>query len=334
VIRAAPPLALTMGEPAGVGPEITVHAWRNREALGLPPFFVIGDPRLFERAGAPVVKIAAPDEVSTARDALPILPEMLPVLPAPGTPSQDTAPATIRAIERAVALALEGAVAGIVTNPVAKATLYDAGFKHQGHTDFLGALTADAPHDGPRGPVMMLTAGDLRVALVSEHISLAAAPRALSIDRIRDVAAVTADALARDFGIGKPRLAVAALNPHAGEKGALGDEEIRIIAPAIAALQAAGIDAKGPFPADTLFHVEARARFDAVICMYHDQGLIPVEMLDFWGGVNVTLGLPIVRTSPDHGTGFEIAGKGMARADSLIAAIKLAAFIADRRAGR
>ena len=210
--------------------------------------------------------------------------------------------------------------------------MYEAGFQFPGHTEFLGDLTAIARFEGARGPVMMLTAADLRVALVTVHEPIARVSSQLSIEAIVKTGLVTAEALTRDFGIPKPRLAVAGLNPHAGEGGSLGREEIDIIEPAVRALHDLGIDARGPLPADTLFHTEARAASDAVVCLYHDQALIPVKMLDFWGGVNVTLGLPIVRTSPDHGTAFDIAGRGIARADSLIAAIRLAAEIAARRA--
>ena len=231
-------------------------------------------------------------------------------------------------------LALSGEVTGLVTAPIAKAPLYDAGFKFPGHTEFLAELTAAERFEGPRGPVMMLAAGDLRTTLATIHTPIAKVPSALTIEGIVNNGLVTADALRRDFGVAAPRLAVAGLNPHAGEGGAIGREEIETIGPAVEALRAQGVDAHGPSPADTLFHAEARARYDAVLCMYHDQALIPVKMLDFWGGVNVTLGLPIVRTSPDHGTGFDIAGRGIARPDSLIAAIKLAAEIAARRGAR
>ncbi|HZZ88413.1 MAG TPA: 4-hydroxythreonine-4-phosphate dehydrogenase PdxA, partial [Caulobacteraceae bacterium] len=220
---------------------------------------------------------------------------------------------------------------GVVTAPIAKATLYEAGFKYPGHTEFIGALTADAPMPGARGPVMMLTAQDLRVALATVHEPLARVPALVTHDRIVLVGRVVAEALARDFGLAKPRLVVAGLNPHAGEGGSIGREEQTTVGPAVAALLAAGIDARGPLPADSLFHDDARRTYDAAICLYHDQALIPVKMLDFWGGVNLTLGLPIVRTSPDHGTAFDIAGKGLARPDSLIAAIRLASEIAARR---
>ena len=229
---------------------------------------------------------------------------------------------------------MAGEASGLVTAPIAKAPLYAAGFAFPGHTEFLGRL-APAPAGAiGRGPVMMLTAGDLRVSLVTIHEPLARAPGLLTEALIINAGLVTARALARDFGIERPRLAVTGLNPHAGENGALGGEEIAVIAPAVRALRDHGVEASGPHPADSLFHAEARAGYDAALCMYHDQALIPVKMLDFWGGVNITLGLPIVRTSPDHGVGFDIAGRGIARPDSLIAAIRMAAGIAARRAAR
>jgi len=276
--------------------------------------------------------------VTRARDAVALFADALPVIDIPllspvvaGQPSPAYAPQVIRWIETGVGLALSGEVSGLVTAPIAKAPLYDAGFKFPGHTEFLAELTAAARFEGARGPVMMLAAGDLRTTLVTIHTALAKVPQALSVEAIVNTGLVTAEALRRDFGLASPRLAVAGLNPHAGEGGAIGREEIEIIGPAVEQLRARGVDVQGPSPADTLFHAEARARYDGVVCMYHDQALIPVKMLDFWGGVNVTLGLPIVRTSPDHGTGFDIAGRSLARPDSLIAAIRLAAEIAARR---
>jgi len=328
------PIALTMGDPSGVGPEITLRAWRAHLSGAAPRFFVIGDPACYAACGLSIAEISTPNDAFTTGDALPILPLKLSAAAPPGAPTSANSAAIIESIERAVSLALAGDAPAIVTNPIAKAVLYDSGFQHQGHTDFLGALTAGAPYARPRGPVMMLTAGDLRVALATEHIQHNAVSSALNTETIVQVARVVADALAKDFSISYPRLAIAALNPHAGESGNIGDEEDRIIAPAVRMLGEAGIDVRGPLPADSLFHIEARAKADAVICMYHDQALIPVKMLDFWGGVNVTLGLPIVRTSPDHGTGFDIAGKGIARPDSLIAALKTAAAIAERRAAK
>lgn len=327
------PLALSAGDPAGVGGEIIAKAWRALREDG-PPFVVIGDAQLLASAGGGV-KVRA---VTRPREALDVFAEALPVIDIPllspvvaGRPSPAYAPQVIRWIETGVGMALSGEVAGLVTAPIAKAPLYDAGFKFPGHTEFLAELTAAERFEGPRGPVMMLAAGDLRTTLATIHTPIAKVPAALTLEGIVNTGLVTADALRRDFGVAKPRLAVAGLNPHAGEGGAIGREEIEIIGPAVQALRELRVDAVGPSPADTLFHAEARARYDGVLCMYHDQALIPVKMLDFWGGVNVTLGLPIVRTSPDHGTGFDIAGRGIARPDSLIAAIKLAAEIAARR---
>ncbi|MET3665638.1 4-hydroxythreonine-4-phosphate dehydrogenase PdxA [Caulobacter sp. 1776] len=327
------PLALSAGDPAGVGAEIIAKAWQALRHEG-PPFVVVGDAQLLASAGGGV-KVRA---VTGPQEGLRAFSEALPVIDIPllspvisGQPSPAYAPQVIRWIETGVGLSLSGAVSGLVTAPIAKAPLYEAGFKFPGHTEFLAELTAAARFEGARGPVMMLAASDLRATLVTIHTSLAKVPGALTIEAIVNSGLVTAEALRRDFGIKTPRLAVAALNPHAGEGGALGREEIEIIAPAVRVLQDRGVDAVGPAPADTLFHPEARVRYDGVLCMYHDQALIPVKMLDFWGGVNVTLGLPIVRTSPDHGTGFDIAGRGVARPDSLIAAIQLAAQIAARR---
>ncbi|MGZ3403875.1 MAG: 4-hydroxythreonine-4-phosphate dehydrogenase PdxA [Phenylobacterium sp.] len=332
------PLALSLGDPAGIGPEIVVKAWSELRRGG-PPFLVVGDYQALASAsggGASILRqVVAPAEaMDVFADALPVLnlPLKSPVVA--GQPSSAAAPAIIKWIETAVGLALSGAVAGVVTAPIAKAPLYDAGFEFPGHTEFLGELTASERFDGARGPVMMLIAGDLRVALVTVHTPLAKVASQISTEAIVNVGKVTAEALRRDFGIAKPRLAVAGLNPHAGESGGIGREEIEIVAPAVRALQALGIDASGPYPSDTLFPEALRANYDAAICLYHDQALIPVKMLDFWGGVNVTLGLPIVRTSPDHGTAFDIAGRGLARPDSLIAAIRLADQLARARAGQ
>jgi 4-hydroxythreonine-4-phosphate dehydrogenase len=328
------PLALSAGDPAGVGAEIIAKAWTALRWEG-PPFMVVGDARSLASAGSGV-KVKT---VTGPAQALDVFPVALPVLDIPllspvisGQPSSAHAAQIIRCIETGAGLALAGDVSGLVTAPIAKAPLYDAGFKFPGHTEFLAELTAGAPYEGVRGPVMMLTAGGLRATLVTIHKAHNDVSAALSVEAIVSAAMVTSQALKRDFGIARPRLALAALNPHAGESGALGREEIEIIEPAARVLRDLGVEVMGPAPADTLFHAEARARYDGVVCMYHDQALIPVKMLDFWGGVNVTLGLPIVRTSPDHGTGFDIAGRGLARPDSLIAAIKLAAQIAARRA--
>jgi 4-hydroxythreonine-4-phosphate dehydrogenase len=329
------PLALTLGDPAGIGPEIAVKAWQALRDSDLR-FVVIGDLDVLAAAGATdLQRIDTPDEtVDVFPQALPVfdMPVGAPVVP--GQPSIAAAPAVIRWIEAAVELSLHGQAAGVVTAPIAKAPLYAAGFKFPGHTEFLGELTATLPYAGVRGPVMMLTARDLRVTLVTIHTPLAQVPAAISLERIVDAALVTAQALQRDFGIAAPRVAIAGLNPHAGESGSIGREEVEIVEPAVRALRDLGVNASGPYPADSLFPEEMRARYDAAVCLYHDQALIPVKMLDFWGGVNVTLGLPIVRTSPDHGVAFNIAGQGVARPDSLVAAIRLADQIARRRAAK
>jgi 4-hydroxythreonine-4-phosphate dehydrogenase len=335
-VTPAAPLALTLGDPAGVGPEIVFKAWSRLRAEG-PPFVVVGDFQSLASASGSNMHLVR--RVTAPKQATEVFAEALPVLDIPlqspviaGQPSPVAAASIVRWIETAVGLALSGAVSGLVTAPIAKAPLYEAGFKFPGHTEFLGELTAAASYQGARGPIMMLAVPGLRTTLVTVHEPLSKVAGLLTTDLIVNAALVTAQALRRDFGIERPRLAVAGFNPHAGEDGSIGREDAEIIAPAVARLQAEGIDARGPSPADSLFHADARARFDAVVCMYHDQALIPVKMLDFWGGVNLTLGLPIVRTSPDHGTAFDIAGRGLARPDSLIAAIRMAAEIAARRA--
>jgi 4-hydroxythreonine-4-phosphate dehydrogenase len=331
-----PVLALSMGDPAGIGPEIIVKAWSALRESG-PAFVVVGDAQSLAAAspsgGSILRKVGSPSEATEVfPDAIPVLDHPAAAVAVAGQPSAALAPAIIRWIETGAGLALSGQVSGLVTAPIAKAPLYEAGFKFPGHTEYLAELSAAAPYDGERGPVMMLAAGGLRTVLVTIHEPMAAVAAKLTIERIVHVGLVTAQALRRDFGIRTPRLAMAGFNPHAGESGSIGREEIDVIGPACAGLNASGITCKGPQPADTLFHAEARGRYDAVVCMYHDQALIPVKMLDFWGGVNVTLGLPIVRTSPDHGTGYDIAGRGLARPDSLIAAVRMAADIAARRA--
>ena len=311
-----------------------VKAWLALREAG-PAFLAVGDFQSLASAsphGAGLLRrITRPSEaLETFPQALPVLDIALPGPVVSGRADPAHGAAVIRWIETAVGLALSGEVSGVVTGPIAKAPLYAAGFRHPGHTEFLVELTASK---GPAQSVMMLTAGDLRTVLATIHIPMEAVAAALKPEHIVAVGLVTARSLKADFGVERPRLAMAALNPHGGESGALGREEVEIIAPAAEALRSLGVDCGDPRPADSLFHPEARATYDAVICMYHDQALIPVKMLDFWGGVNVTLGLPIVRTSPDHGVGFDIAGRGLARADSLIAAIRMAGEIAGRRLG-
>lgn len=330
------PLCLTMGEPAGIGGEIALKAWARRSAEQLPTFFALDDPvRLSAMAqslnlSVPVEPIATPDDAAAVFPrALPVLPLHAPVAAMPGKPDRANAPAVIESITRAVRLAQSGAIGGLVTNPIQKAALYSADFKFPGHTEFLASLAGNNAQS-----VMMLAIEGLRVVPATVHVPIAQVAGALRREDLVELGRITARALRDDFGIAQPRIAVSALNPHAGEAGTIGREEIEIIAPAIASLKAAGVDAFGPAPADTLFHAAARSNYDAVLCMYHDQALIPLKTLDFDGGVNVTLNLPFVRTSPDHGTALDIAGKGIANPASLIAAIRLAATIAETRARR
>jgi len=326
------PLVLSLGDPAGVGPEIAGKAWKALHAGG-PAFVVMGDAEVVSAAvEAPVRRVVdLAQGADVFADALPVIHSPVAEAVTPGRPSPANAAAVVRWIEVATALARSGEASALVTCPIAKASLYDAGFTYPGHTEFVAALSEGAPYPGPRGPVMMLTAADLRTVLVTIHTPLAKAIAGLTAEAIVRVAQVTAFALRRDFGIARPRLALAGLNPHAGEGGAIGREELEIVAPAAQRLRDAGVDCSDPKPADSLFHADARRGYDAVVCLYHDQALIPVKTIDFWGGVNATLGLPVVRTSPDHGTGFDIVGRGLAREDSLVAALRLAAEMADRR---
>ena len=322
--RALTPLALTMGDPAGIGGEIAAKAWRALAESG-PAFAIIADPFWIGALDVPMAVIQRPDQVAEVfHSALPVLSLSLPEIARPGRPDPANAPAVIASIERAVALVQAGEAAAVVTNPISKAVLYQAGFPHPGHTEFLGQLTGGTP-------VMMLACPQLRVVPVTIHVSLRHALEGVTTDAIVAVTRATHAAMRRDFGIAAPRLAVAGLNPHAGEAGAMGREEIEIIRPAIETLRAGGIDATGPYPPDTLFTEAARPTYDAAICMYHDQALIPLKTLDMAGGVNVTLGLPIIRTSPDHGTAFGIAGQNKADPASLIAALRMAADLAQRR---
>lgn len=335
----AAPFLVTMGEPAGIGGELTLMAWRAAQTRGLPVFAAIDDARrlhdLARKIGldVPVAVIGAPGEAAGVfARALPVLDQPLTAPVVPGTPDAQNAPHVVHAIERAVAAALTGEAAGLVTNPVHKESLYAAGFTAPGHTEFLAHAIAALSRRPARQPVMMLTARDLKVVPITIHQPLKDAIAALSTPMIAAAAMITDAALRQDFALAAPRLAVAGLNPHAGEGGTLGREEIDIIAPAIADLRQRGLRIDGPLPADTLFHEDARTAYDAVLCMYHDQALIPLKTIDFWGGVNVTLGLDVVRTSPDHGTAFALAGTGRANPESFFAALKLAATIADNRA--
>ncbi len=325
------PLALTMGDPAGIGGEIALSAWQRLRTAG-PAFLLLDHPdRVAALAarlapGVPVRAIAAPEEApATFAEALPVLPLRNAVIAEPGRPSPAHAAATIESIETAVALTRAGRTAAVVTNPIAKAPLYAAGFRFPGHTEFLAELA------GVPRTVMMLAGPQLRVVPVTIHVALSRVPALLTERDIVETGRILAAALRTDFGIAAPRLAVSGLNPHAGEDGAMGTEDRDIVAPAIARLRAEGIDAFGPLPADTMFHARARAGYDAALCMYHDQALIPIKTLDFDDGVNVTLGLPFIRTSPDHGTAFDIAGRGIALPDSLLAALDMAATMAATR---
>lgn len=333
------PIGVSMGDPAGIGPEIILKAWSELRH-GRSVFVCLGDADVFA-ATARTLGLAVPAVIEDPSEAEPHFTNALPVLPVkqrapepvlPGKADSANASGILEAIETGVSLCLDGRLRGLVTAPISKSVLYNAGFTFPGHTEFLAALTDSQPVIGPRGPAMMLSGGGLRVVLTSIHEPLKAAIAGLDAGRVATIARLTHHALKQDFGIDQPRLALAGLNPHAGENGALGREETEIINPVAARLRSEGIDITDALPPDTMFHAEARAGYDAAICLYHDQGLIPVKTLDFHGGVNITLGLPIVRTSPDHGTAFDIAGKGIARPDSLIAAIHQAHVIAENRA--
>ncbi len=304
------PILLTMGEPAGIGPEIAVSAYTTLGGrIGDHPLFLVGDQAVFAGAGYEWGAVIQTNARATR---------------VPGKPDAGNAAAVIESIEISVEKALAGRAAAVVTAPINKAVLMQSGFSFPGHTEFLAHLTG-----APRA-VMMLASETLRVVPLTVHMPLSEVPHAITTEAIVAQGAIVLEALKRDFAVARPRLAVAGLNPHPGEFGC---EDGRIIAPAVEALTARGYDVRGPLPADTMFHEEARKTYDAALCMYHDQALIPIKTLSFWDGVNVTLGLPIVRTSPDHGTAFDIAGTGKADARSMIAAIRMAAEIADARRG-
>ena len=331
----APALALTLGEPAGIGPDIAIAVWHRRAELDLPPFYLIAEPAYVaaraERLGvALVLRTVVPrDAAGVFATALPIVPLELGISAPPGRPDQTSAPAAIAAIRRAVADVLAGEASAVVTNPVAKNVLYRSGFAEPGHTEFLARLAAEATGVAAH-PVMMLWSPELAVVPVTIHLPLAEVPEKLDRDLIVTTGRIVDRDLRERFGIARPRLAIAGLNPHAGEDGALGAEDIAVVRPAVDRLRQDGIDARGPLPADTMFHDAARASYDAALAMYHDQALIPIKTLAFDHAVNVTLGLPFVRTSPDHGTAFDIAGTGKADPSSLIAALRLAARLAAR----
>jgi 4-hydroxythreonine-4-phosphate dehydrogenase len=331
----AKPLALTLGEPAGIGPDITLKAWLRRDELKLPPFYLLGDRAFLHHRAKTLgldVKLAdvAPSEAAaTFAQALPVVATGRAATALPGRPDGSSAEAALASIRQAVSDERAGLASAVVTNPIAKSVLYRAGFQHPGHTEFLAELAASNGHM-PQ-PVMMLWSPVLVVVPVTIHLSLREAVEKLSTDLIVTTARIVAAALKARFGLANPRLAIAGLNPHAGEDGSLGTEDLTIVAPAIEILRGEGLAVTGPLPADTMFHDAARKTYDCAICMYHDQALIPVKTLAFDDAVNVTLGLPFIRTSPDHGTAFDIAGSGRANPASLIAALRLAARMASAK---
>ncbi|MCB1384396.1 MAG: 4-hydroxythreonine-4-phosphate dehydrogenase PdxA [Nitratireductor sp.] len=329
----ATPLAVTLGEPAGIGPEVILKSWLQRRQQALAPFFVVGDARILDETarqlglGVEIGRTTPAESMGMFASALPVVDAGAPVSGLPGQPSDGDGPAISGYIREAVSLVHSGAAGGIVTAPINKLSLYRAGFKYPGHTEFLAALAQEYWGE-PVLPVMMLAGPELRTVPVTIHIPLAQVPGQLTTERVAETLRITHRDLVQRFGIAAPRIAVAGLNPHAGEGGSLGREDDAIIAPAVHAAREAGIDARGPLPADTLFHARARAGHDCVICMYHDQALIPAKTLAFDEAVNITLGLPFIRTSPDHGTALDIAGGGKADPSSMIAAIRLAGRLA------
>jgi 4-hydroxythreonine-4-phosphate dehydrogenase len=324
------PLAISVGDPAGIGPEVLAKCWDNRASFGLPPFVAIGDPRSIEAVwDGPVELITDPREADSAFDVgLPIIQLLAAEPDTPGHPSVAGAHCSLDSLEIAVGLARSGSAAGVVTGPVAKEQLYSIGFVHPGQTEFV----AERCGVSSTNVAMMLAGPTLRTVPVTTHIPLAEVPRSLASTLIESRARSVLRGLQRNFGIAEPRLAIAGLNPHSGEGGALGREEIEIIEPAISTLAGEGWRVTGPHPADTLFHAAVRAHYDAALCMYHDQALIPIKALHFEDAVNITLGLPIIRTAPDHGTAFNIAGQDKADPRPMAAAIRMAAECAAHRA--
>ena len=330
------PIAVSLGDPAGVGPELIAQCWAMRREAEIAPFVVAGGAAVLAAAArlrgidVPIARIAQPDEATRVfAEALPVidLPGVEHVAYAPGQPSRAGATLALASLTASTQWTVDGATSAIVTGPIAKARLAEVGFDHPGQTEFVAAACGVAPQDA----VMMLAGPSLRTVPLTVHVALADVPARLTTALIIARARIVAHALARDFGIPHPRIAVAALNPHAGEEGRMGNEEARIIVPAIATLRAEGIDASGPCPADALFAARMRPTYDVVLCMYHDQALIPLKTLDFDEGVNVTLGLPIIRTSPDHGTAFGIAGQRQADHGAMMAALRMAGECAARR---
>ena len=328
------PLALTLGEPAGIGPDITLATWLRRDEFKLPPFYVIADPQGLEKRArhlgltVPLALVEPGQAAAQFGRALPVVKLDRPATASPGVPDATSGPAAIASIDRAIADVIGGVAAAIVTNPIAKSVVYKAGFTEPGHTEYLAKRSFELTGD-PAWPVMMLWSPEIAVVPVTIHIPFKEVTERLTRDLIFETGRVVAHDLIHRFGIARPRIAVAGLNPHAGEDGTMGREDTAIVQPAVERLIADGIDARGPLPADTMFHEAARATYDAALCMYHDQALIPIKTLAFDHAVNVTLGLPFVRTSPDHGTAFDIAGTGKASPSSLIAALHLAARLAQ-----
>jgi len=332
----APPVAVSLGDPAGVGPELWVEAWARREPERLPPFFIVGGAAVLAQAARARGLELRTERVATAAEALAVFPHALPVLGSvdgryhPGAPDEQGARLALASLEQAAAMAVSGEASGIVTGPIAKSELAKVGFAHPGQTEFVAATSGVAAEDA----VMMLVGPSLKTVPITVHCALADVPGRITRELIRGRCKVVARALQIDFGLASPRLAICGLNPHAGESGRMGREEIEIIAPAIQSLRDEGIDATGPHPADSLFAPRARETYDVALAMYHDQALVPLKALDFDEGVNVTLGLPIVRTSPDHGTAFAIAGRGLAEPGATLAALRMAGEIARRRSAR
>lgn len=327
-------LLVTVGEPSGVGPDVTLLAFRERDVLDLPRFVLLADPDMIARRAERLGIDVTIHRVSSLAESASVPPGELPVLPlvnrhleTPGQLDPANAAGTIEAIDRATRLVLSGEADALVTNPIDKKALYDAGFAHPGHTEYLAELCGTLTGETLQ-PVMLLTGPDLSCVPVTIHIPLAEVPAALSTDLIVSTARIVLSDLRERFGLDAPRLAVSGLNPHAGERGAIGSEDETVIRPAVAMLQAEGFDVVGPLPGDTMFHPEARRRYDVALCMYHDQALIPAKTLAFDETVNVTLGLPIIRTSPDHGTAGDIAGTGTARPNSFVASLRLASRMA------
>ena len=327
------PLALTLGEPAGIGPDLALDVWRRRAELNVPPFYLVGTVDFLRRRAArlgldiPITAVTPRSAAAAFAGALPVVAIDVAVSAEPGRPDRSSAPAAVASIRRAVADVMAGEAAAVVTNPVAKNVLYHWGFAEPGHTEFLAKLVQESTGRTLR-PVMLLWSPVLAVVPVTIHLPLKEIFNQLTTGLVIETGRIVARDLAARFGLNRPRLAIAGLNPHAGEEGTLGEEDGSIVAPAVARLIADGIDARGPLSADSLFHAQARATYDAVLCMYHDQALIPIKTLAFDHAVNVTLGLPFVRTSPDHGTAFDIAGTGRADLKSLVAALRLAARLA------